>query len=65
MTKNFTFNGTAFIFKEDYTGPVVIVSKSHSVETTVDALEAFIKDKNEKFLKRFNSEESYDSIHGL
>jgi hypothetical protein len=43
---NIFYRGTNFVFNEDYTGEVTIVTKGYSIETTIEALEDFIKYKN-------------------
>jgi hypothetical protein len=48
-----TYNGTAFVYNSDYSGPIVIVSNGHSVETNIEALEQFINDKKNKDYQEF------------
>jgi hypothetical protein len=40
-----SFAGTTFTYNSDYSGPLIIVSKNHSIETTVEAIEKFIQYK--------------------
>lgn len=51
------FKGTTFTYNFDYSGPLIIVSKSHSVETTIEAIEEFIKYKqHQENLRRLEKE---------
>lgn len=40
-----SYGETAFVYNSDYNGPIIVVSKGHSVETNIKALEEFLAAK--------------------
>ena len=56
-----SFNGTTFTYNSDLSGPVIIVSKSHSVETNYESLRQYVayqeKEKQLQALEQANLEQ--------
>lgn len=45
-----SYGKTTFVYNSDYSGTIVIVANGHSIETDINAIEQFIKDKKSKEL---------------